>query len=180
MCEDALCSNLSVENAAEILILADLHSADRSPGPRGPAAPCPAALTCSQASPQPPGVQAQVGVWRWQDKQSPVLGVAPRLPRREAGAGSLPCLRPRLIEWVRREGGGFAVWSSGFPLPGPAGRESQLGLAAPEPIQTCSRPPFGSGTHRARLSLLGAGRALLQLRWGPGAWDPNKAATAMS
>lgn len=29
MCEDALCSNLSVENAAEILILADLHSADQ-------------------------------------------------------------------------------------------------------------------------------------------------------
>ncbi|KAM6164717.1 speckle-type POZ protein-like [Rhynchocyon petersi] len=27
MCEDALCSNLSVENAADILILADLHSA---------------------------------------------------------------------------------------------------------------------------------------------------------
>ncbi|XP_062977550.1 speckle-type POZ protein-like [Elgaria multicarinata webbii] len=29
MCEDALCSNLSVENAAEILILADLHSTDQ-------------------------------------------------------------------------------------------------------------------------------------------------------
>ncbi|CAJ0951698.1 unnamed protein product [Ranitomeya imitator] len=29
MCEEALCSNLSVENAAEILILADLHSADQ-------------------------------------------------------------------------------------------------------------------------------------------------------
>ncbi|KAL3986721.1 KRAB domain-containing zinc finger protein [Sarotherodon galilaeus] len=29
MCEDALCTNLSVENAAEILILADLHSADQ-------------------------------------------------------------------------------------------------------------------------------------------------------
>ncbi|MGH0130591.1 UNVERIFIED_CONTAM: hypothetical protein FKN15_005482 [Acipenser sinensis] len=29
MCEDALCSNLSVDNAAEILILADLHSADQ-------------------------------------------------------------------------------------------------------------------------------------------------------
>ncbi|MBZ3874357.1 ATP-binding cassette sub-family G member 2 [Sciurus carolinensis] len=29
MCEDALCSNLSVENAAEILILADLHNADQ-------------------------------------------------------------------------------------------------------------------------------------------------------
>lgn len=29
MCEEALCSNLSIENAAEILILADLHSADQ-------------------------------------------------------------------------------------------------------------------------------------------------------
>lgn len=29
MCEDALCTSLSVENAAEILILADLHSADQ-------------------------------------------------------------------------------------------------------------------------------------------------------
>lgn len=29
MCEDALCNSLSVENAAEILILADLHSADQ-------------------------------------------------------------------------------------------------------------------------------------------------------
>ncbi|XP_044762351.1 speckle-type POZ protein B isoform X2 [Coccinella septempunctata] len=29
MCEEALCTNLSVDNAAEILILADLHSADQ-------------------------------------------------------------------------------------------------------------------------------------------------------
>ncbi|KAA8585429.1 hypothetical protein FQN60_004123 [Etheostoma spectabile] len=29
MCEDGLCASLSVENAAEILILADLHSADQ-------------------------------------------------------------------------------------------------------------------------------------------------------
>lgn len=29
MCEDALCTSLSVESAAEILILADLHSADQ-------------------------------------------------------------------------------------------------------------------------------------------------------
>uniref|UniRef100_A0A8C7YV00 Speckle type BTB/POZ protein n=1 Tax=Oryzias sinensis TaxID=183150 RepID=A0A8C7YV00_9TELE len=29
MCEDALCTSLSVENAADILILADLHSADQ-------------------------------------------------------------------------------------------------------------------------------------------------------
>lgn len=29
MCEEALCTNLSIENAAEILILADLHSADQ-------------------------------------------------------------------------------------------------------------------------------------------------------
>lgn len=29
MCEDALCTSLSVDNAAEILILADLHSADQ-------------------------------------------------------------------------------------------------------------------------------------------------------
>jgi speckle-type POZ protein len=29
MCEEALCRNLSVENAADILILADLHSADQ-------------------------------------------------------------------------------------------------------------------------------------------------------
>jgi len=29
MCEEALCSNLSVENVADILILADLHSAEQ-------------------------------------------------------------------------------------------------------------------------------------------------------
>ncbi|XP_046982639.1 protein roadkill [Schistocerca americana] len=29
MCEEALCTNLSIENAADILILADLHSADQ-------------------------------------------------------------------------------------------------------------------------------------------------------
>lgn len=29
MCEDALCTNLSVKNAAETLILADLHSAEQ-------------------------------------------------------------------------------------------------------------------------------------------------------
>lgn len=29
MCEEALCLNLSVETAAETLILADLHSADQ-------------------------------------------------------------------------------------------------------------------------------------------------------
>jgi speckle-type POZ protein len=29
MCEEALCTGLSVENAAEVLILADLHSADQ-------------------------------------------------------------------------------------------------------------------------------------------------------
>jgi speckle-type POZ protein len=29
MCEEALCTNLSIDNAAEILILADLHSADQ-------------------------------------------------------------------------------------------------------------------------------------------------------
>lgn len=29
MCEEALCTSLSVENAAEVLILADLHSADQ-------------------------------------------------------------------------------------------------------------------------------------------------------
>ena len=29
MCEEALCINLSTENAAEVLILADLHSADQ-------------------------------------------------------------------------------------------------------------------------------------------------------
>ncbi len=29
MCEEALCSNLSVETAAEVLILADMHSANQ-------------------------------------------------------------------------------------------------------------------------------------------------------
>ena len=29
MCEEALCSNLSTENVADVLILADLHSADQ-------------------------------------------------------------------------------------------------------------------------------------------------------
>jgi speckle-type POZ protein len=29
MCEEALCRNLSVENAVDILMLADLHSADQ-------------------------------------------------------------------------------------------------------------------------------------------------------
>ena len=29
MCEESLCSGLSVENAADVLILADLHSADQ-------------------------------------------------------------------------------------------------------------------------------------------------------
>lgn len=29
MCEEALCTNLSIENAADILILADLHSAEQ-------------------------------------------------------------------------------------------------------------------------------------------------------
>lgn len=29
MCEEALCTSLAIENAAEILILADLHSADQ-------------------------------------------------------------------------------------------------------------------------------------------------------
>ena len=29
MCEEALCTNLSTENSAEVLILADLHSADQ-------------------------------------------------------------------------------------------------------------------------------------------------------
>lgn len=29
MCEEALCTNLSIENAADVLILADLHSADQ-------------------------------------------------------------------------------------------------------------------------------------------------------
>ena len=73
-------------------------------------------------------MQARVGVLRWQDKQSLVLGVVPRLPRREAG--SLPCLGPRLNAWVGKEGRGFGVWSPGFPLPGPVGREGPLRLAA--------------------------------------------------
>ena len=29
MCEDALCSNLVIENVADVLVLADLHSADQ-------------------------------------------------------------------------------------------------------------------------------------------------------
>jgi len=29
MCEEALCSNLTIENVCEILVLADLHSADQ-------------------------------------------------------------------------------------------------------------------------------------------------------
>ena len=29
MCEEALCSNLVIDNVAEILVLADLHSADQ-------------------------------------------------------------------------------------------------------------------------------------------------------
>lgn len=29
MCEEALCTNLSTENVADVLILADLHSADQ-------------------------------------------------------------------------------------------------------------------------------------------------------
>ena len=29
MCEESLCNNLSVENAADTLILADLHSAEQ-------------------------------------------------------------------------------------------------------------------------------------------------------
>lgn len=29
MCEEALCINLNTENSAEVLILADLHSADQ-------------------------------------------------------------------------------------------------------------------------------------------------------
>lgn len=29
MCEEALCTNLSIDNAADTLILADLHSADQ-------------------------------------------------------------------------------------------------------------------------------------------------------
>ena len=29
MCEEALCRNLSIENVCEVLVLADLHSADQ-------------------------------------------------------------------------------------------------------------------------------------------------------
>ena len=29
MCEEALCGNLSIENVCEILVLADLHSAEQ-------------------------------------------------------------------------------------------------------------------------------------------------------
>jgi len=29
MCEDALCSSLTVENVSEVLVLADLHSAEQ-------------------------------------------------------------------------------------------------------------------------------------------------------
>ena len=29
MCEEALCANLSIENSPEVLILADLHSAEQ-------------------------------------------------------------------------------------------------------------------------------------------------------
>ena len=29
MCEEALCSNLSVDNVSEVLVLADLHSAEQ-------------------------------------------------------------------------------------------------------------------------------------------------------
>ena len=29
MCEEALCSNLTIENVCDVLVLADLHSADQ-------------------------------------------------------------------------------------------------------------------------------------------------------
>lgn len=89
----------------------------------------------------PAGVQAQVGVWRWQDTRSLVLGVVPRLPRREAG--SPPCLGPRLNVWVGREGRGFGVWSPHFSAPGacgqggPAETRSSLGR-----LRLAPGPPF--------------------------------------
>lgn len=56
------------------------------------------------------------------------IGCCAWLPGREAG--SLPCLGPRLNAWVGKESRGFGVWSPHFPLPGPAGREGPLRLAA--------------------------------------------------
>lgn len=125
-------------------------------------------------------MQARVGVLRWQDKQSLVLGVVPRLPRREAG--SLPCLGPRLNAWVGKEGRGFGVWSPGFPIPGPVGREGPLKLAA-RWADSDLLPPYlllPRGHARPGEACWGEGRLLCRSDLGLGGWSPNRASTAMS
>lgn len=101
----------------------------------------PAPGTCALCLPALPPTRLlphQVGVRHWQDKQYPMLGVAPWLPRPEGEVwapwipGSLPCLGLWRNVWVEREGRGFGVWSS-LPTPkapgqgGPAGTHSSLG-----------------------------------------------------
>lgn len=121
-----------------------------SPGPWGPAAPCPPAPTQSRASPRQSDMlaqvgvlPAQVGVWRWQDKQSLVLGVVPPLPGGRLGTGSLPCLGPRLNVWVGRKSRGFRVRTLTSRSQALWAGRPRWDLKFSRPIQTCSyRPTF--------------------------------------
>lgn len=67
-------------------------------------------------------------------------GVVPRLPRREAGAGSAPCLEFGLnARWEKA--GDLGVWSSGLSQR-PAGREGPAGTCNLGQVRTCLRPSF--------------------------------------
>lgn len=113
-------------------------------------------------------------MWRWQDKQSPVLSVVPRLPRPE-GKGLAPWLPgsptrwlpamfgPQAEVWVGREG--RRIWGVELtsPLPEPRGREGQLGLEAPRADSDLLLALIGSGESLAGSSA--GGRAALCC-WG--------------
>lgn len=134
-------------------------------------------------------MQAQVGVRRWQDTPSLVLGVVPRLPRREAGDW-LPALFGPQAECVGGEGK-QGIWGvdTHFPLPGPVGREGPLGLEAPRPIQTCpvphptpSRPPFCwlRDTHQVQGAGWGQGGLAGCSDGGLESWGSDQTTTAKS
>lgn len=83
-------------------------------------------------------LQAQVGrVWRWQDKQSPVLGVVPWLPRPEGEGPRLPGSLAPCHVWAPGRNVGVEGrqkdlgCGAHIPLPEPQDREGQLGLEAP-------------------------------------------------
>lgn len=107
---------------------------------RGPAAPPPACLP-TFPSQLLPSQACRPRWWPWQDKESLLSGVVPRLPRRRLGLAWRLVWAPGQTRGWGGEGRDLGCGAQAL-LPVPAGRRARWDLQPPGPIQTCSALAF--------------------------------------